>query len=81
MQPLVDDRVCTFTVERELPLWTPNCTHKHKYRDTHPSEQICVLFSGKKENELNYEQNNKTVSKKKQKEEKVGPHSGLAVTK
>lgn len=28
MQPLIDDRVCTFTVEREFPLWTPYCTHK-----------------------------------------------------
>lgn len=34
VQPLIDDCVCTFTVERELPLWTPNCKHKYTHLES-----------------------------------------------
>lgn len=33
MQPLINDGVCPFTVERQLPLWTANCKQTENTTD------------------------------------------------
>lgn len=87
MQSLVDYCVCTFTVERELPLRTPNCKHKYRHTYTYMRTTVFYFRKGVKgvtsvmTQKMSKNKNKKKTWKKEEKEKEKEEKSLLRIAK